>query len=252
MFQVIIYALYGGLFCFLFTILGSAIVFFFKRINQNIMDGLLSFSAGIMISAAFFSLLNPAIELAIKQHQNLCFSILMGFLFGGVFIFFCNQCFSSLPKKDFSWKRCLLLITSITLHNIPEGLAVGVAFGTMLYGGSLISALTLTLGISIQNFPEGSAVSLPIRREGLSRTKSFLLGMVSGFVEPISAVLGALLVLKVQIILPFILSFAAGAMIFVTVLELIPESQQNKNKDLMAFILLIGFSFMMILEILLG
>ena len=216
------------------------------------MDGLLSFSAGIMLSAAFFSLLEPAIDLAILIHQNLFLSVFLGFLLGGLFIYFCNHYFSTLPNGDYSLKRCLLLITSITLHNIPEGLAVGVAFGTVLHGGSLISALTLTLGIAIQNFPEGSAVSLPVRRKGYSRFKAFLFGTFSGFVEPIAAILGALLVLKIKIILPFILAFAAGSMLFVTVLELIPESQQNKNKDLMAFILLFGFSFMMILELILG
>ena len=213
---------------------------------------MLSLSAGIMLAAAFFSLLNPAIELALMSYQNIFLTVFLGFMIGGCFIYLCNHFFSFIPYNNFSFKRCLLLFTSITLHNIPEGLAVGVAFGTMLYGGSLISALTLTLGIAIQNFPEGSAISLPLRRDGVSRFKAFLLGSLSGLVEPVFALIGVFLVLKIQIILPFILSFAAGAMIFVTVLELIPESQQNKNKDLMAFILLCGFSIMMLLEILLG
>lgn len=248
-------ALLGGVFAFFFTMGGAAIVFFFRKINKNIMDSMLACSAGIMLSAAFFSLLNPAIELSTKIHQNIFLTVFLGFLVGGLFIFLCNRFIDYFPidmPKQFSLKRCMLLITSITLHNIPEGLAIGVAFGTLRYGGSLISALTLTLGIAIQNFPEGSAISLPLRRENVSRTHSFLFGTLTGLVEPISSVVGAILVLKVQSILPFVLSFAAGAMLFVTVLELIPESQTNKNKDLMAFILLFGFSFMMILEILLG
>lgn len=250
----VLLAFFGGIFAILFTVLGAGIVFFFKRMNKNIMDSMLSISAGIMLSAAFFSLLEPAIDLADEIHQNIFLTVFLGFLFGGLFLYFCNKFVDHFPMDDssFSFKRCLLLITSITFHNIPEGLAIGVAFGNMLYGGSLVSAITLTLGIAIQNFPEGSAISLPLRREGVSRFHSFLFGALSGLVEPISAVIGAFLVLKIQVILPFVLSFAAGAMLFVTVLELIPESQTNTKKDLMAFLLLIGFSFMMILEILLG
>lgn len=248
-------ALFGGVFAFLFTVAGAAIVFFFRKINKNLMDSMLACSAGIMLSAAFFSLLNPAIDLAESIHQNIFLTVFLGFLVGGLFIFVCNRFMEKFPvhrKQKFSLKRCILLITSITLHNIPEGLAIGVAFGTLRYGGSLISAITLTLGIAIQNFPEGSAISLPLRREKVSRFRSFLFGVLTGLVEPISALVGAILVLKIQFILPFVLAFAAGAMLFVTVLELIPESQTNKNKDLMAFILLFGFSFMMVLEILLG
>lgn len=255
MFQIIIFALLGGLFTFLFTVLGSGIVFFFKKINKDTMDALLSFSAGIMLSAAFFSLLTPAIEQSRSIHQNPFIVIFLGFLFGGLFILICNlviKKFSTKNKEILSLKRCVLLFTSITLHNIPEGLAVGVAFGAMLYGSSLISAATLTLGIALQNFPEGSAISLPLRRDGLSRSKAFLFGTLSGLVEPISAIIGAILILKIKIILPFVLSFAAGAMLYVTVLELIPESQQNKKKDLMAFILLLGFSIMMMMELILG
>ena len=144
---------------------------------------------------------------------------------------------------------------SITLHNIPEGLVVGVAFGSLAYsleGSTLASALTLALGIGLQNFPEGSAVSLPLRREGLSRKKAFFFGQLSGVVEPIAAIIGAILVLKIQVLLPFLLAFAAGAMIYVVVEELIPESQSNKKKDLMALFTLIGFSIMMILDVALG
>ena len=148
-----------------------------------------------------------------------------------------------------------MLIFSITLHNIPEGLVVGVAFGSLAYGiegATLASALTLAIGIGIQNFPEGSAVSLPLRRDGMSRGKAFFIGQLSGMVEPISAVIGAILVLKIQIILPFLLAFAAGAMVYVVVEELIPESQSNRKKDLMAFFTLIGFSVMMVLDVALG
>ena len=152
-------------------------------------------------------------------------------------------------------KRCLMLIFSITLHNIPEGLVVGVAFGSLAYGiegATLATAITLAIGIGLQNFPEGSAVSLPLRREGLSRKKAFFLGQLSGIVEPFAAVLGAVLVLKIQSLLPFLLAFAAGAMIYVVVEELIPESQSNKHKDLMSLFTLIGFSIMMILDVSLG
>ena len=158
-------------------------------------------------------------------------------------------------KKKSSFKRSLMLIISITLHNIPEGLAVGVAFGSLKYGldgVTLGSCSLLALGIGLQNFPEGTAVSVPLRREGMSRKKSFFVGQLSGIVEPISGVIGALLVLKVRLLLPFLLAFAAGAMIYVVIEELIPESQTNKRKDLMALFSLIGFSIMMILDVALG
>ena len=243
----------GGVITFLFTAFGSAIVFFIKKTNKRFMNGLLSISAGIMLSASFFSLINPSIEICYKLKQNFFLTVIAGFIIGSFFVFFGNKIFDKINTDDkFNLKRCILLFTSITLHNIPEGLAVGVAFGNIHYGGSLISALSLTIGIAIQNFPEGSAISLPLRREGFSRSKSFLIGVLSGLVEPISAILGSLLVLKINHILSFILAFAAGAMIFVTILELIPESQSDEKKDLMALLLIIGFSTMMILDVLLG
>ena len=248
-------ALIAGIFCFFITALGSSIVVFFKNVNKNIMDSLLSCSAGIMLSASFFSLLNPSIEIAKEMKQNIILVVFGGFLLGGLFIYVCNKVLERMPKSLINGskiKRCFLLITSITIHNIPEGLAIGVAYGAILSGASLISALSLTLGIAIQNFPEGSAISLPLRRDGFGRWNACLLGILSGLVEPISALVGAILVLKIKIILPIILSFAAGAMLFVTVLELIPESQSNKKKDLMALILLFGFACMMSLELLLG
>ncbi len=253
-------ALIAGLFTWSITMLGAAIVFLFKEVKKGIMDALLGFSAGVMIAASFWSLLSPAIEMADNLKMISWLVVFCGFFSGGVLLFLgdkiCDFCMRKRNTENSSKiKRCLMLIFSITLHNIPEGLVVGVAFGSLVYnisGSSLMSAMTLALGIGLQNFPEGSAVSLPLRREGFSRFKSFFFGQLSGFVEPIFAVVGALLVLKIQMLLPFLLSFAAGAMIYVVVEELIPESQTNSKKDLMALFTLIGFSIMMILDVALG
>ncbi len=255
-----IQALIAGLFTWSITMLGAAIVFLFKEVKKGIMDALLGFSAGVMIAASFWSLLSPAIEMANNLKMISWLIVFCGFFSGGVLLFLgdkvCDFCMKKRNTENSSKiKRCLMLIFSITLHNIPEGLVVGVAFGSLVYnisGSSLMSAMTLALGIGLQNFPEGSAVSLPLRREGFSRFKSFFFGQLSGFVEPIFAVIGALLVLKIQMLLPFLLSFAAGAMIYVVVEELIPESQTNSKKDLMALFTLIGFSIMMILDVALG
>ncbi len=257
-------ALLATLFTWGVTMLGASIVFFFKEVKKGIMDALLGFSAGVMIAASFWSLLSPAIEMAQNMQMIAWLIVFLGFFSGGLLLFLGDKIYdfcSKRQKKDSSvattsrLKRCLMLVFSITLHNIPEGLVVGVAFGSLAYhleGATLASALTLALGIGLQNFPEGSAVSLPLRREGLSRKKAFFFGQLSGFVEPISAVIGAILVLKIQSLLPFLLAFAAGAMIYVVVEELIPESQTNKKKDLMALFTLIGFSIMMILDVALG
>ena len=185
---------------------------------------------------------------------------LIGVLAGGVLLFIGDKVFDIIEKRkkftnSSSLKRCFMLITSITLHNIPEGLAVGVAFGSLFYGlegATTTTACMLALGIGLQNFPEGMAVSLPLRREGMSRKKAFFYGQLSGFAEPIAGVIGAILVIKIRTLLPYLLAFAAGAMIYVVVEELIPESQTNKKKDLMAFFTLIGFSIMMIMDIALG
>lgn len=255
-------ALFATLFTWFVTMLGSSVVFFFKKINKTIMDGMLGFAAGVMIAASFWSLLSPGIEMASNLNMNAWLVSFLGFFTGGLILYIGDSIYSFYDehhpknnnKKD-SFKRCLMLIFSITLHNIPEGLAVGVAFGCLAYGlegATLSSALILALGIGLQNFPEGSAVSLPLRREGYSRIKSFFYGQASGIVEPIAGVLGALLVIKVRMLLPFLLSFAAGAMIYVVVEELIPESQTNAKKDLMALFTLIGFSVMMILDVALG
>ena len=250
----IIQALLATIFTWLITLLGASVVFFFKNINKNILDGMLSFAAGIMISASFFSLLSPALEMSYSLKINSSIIISIGFIFGGLLLFFGDYIFNKIKKEKENNKRIIMLILSITLHNIPEGLAVGVAFGSIAYGldGATIgNACILALGIGLQNFPEGCAVSVPLIREGMSKRKAFFWGQLSGIVEPISGVIGALLVIKIRLILPFLLSFAAGAMIYVVVEELIPTSQTNKRKDLMALSTIIGFVIMMILDIIL-
>lgn len=246
-------ALLATLFTYFITLLGASIVFFFKKINKNIMDAMLGFAAGVMTSASYFSLLAPAIETSSSLNLNPWLITTIGFLSGGLLLFIADKVFDKLlNKKD---KRILKLISSITIHNIPEGLAVGIAFGAVAYsieGATLLSAIMLAIGIGLQNFPEGSAVSIPLLREGMSRKKAFFYGQLSAIVEPIFGVIGAILVLKIRILLPFFLSFAAGAMIYVVVSELIPESQTNEKKDLMAFFTIIGFSIMMILDVALG
>ncbi len=242
-------ALIATLFTYGVTALGAALVFFFKKVNKNLLDAMLGISAGVMIAASFFSLLLPAIESSISN----IFIIILGFMSGGILLFIGDKVCDKLVTE--SNKRILMLIISITLHNIPEGLAVGVAFGSTFFGldrATVLSASMLALGIGIQNFPEGTAVSVPLMREGVSRKKAFFYGQLSGIVEPISGVIGAILVTKIRILLPFLLSFAAGAMIYVVVEELIPESQSNEKKDLMALFTLIGFSIMMCLDIVFG
>ena len=251
----IIQALLATLFTWAVTALGAALVFMFKKIHKNILDSMLGIAAGVMIAASFWSLLSPSIEMANVLKINIILSVAGGFLSGGLLLFIGDKVMNKMQNKSSNLKRTLMLIVSITLHNIPEGLAVGVAFGSTLYGldgATLMSAWTLAIGIGIRNFPEGTAVSVPLRREGFSRNKSFIYGMLSGVVEPISGVLGALLVLKVRIILPFLLAFAAGAMIYVVIQELIPESQTNENKEVISMCTLIGFTIMMLLDVLLG
>ena len=244
------------------TAVGASLVYFFKKINKNIMDGMLGFAGGVMIAASFFSLLAPAMDMAENLNLITWLVVFLGFFSGGLLLFIGDKIYDFYDKKNphrknkqNNLKRCFMLIGSITLHNIPEGMAVGVAFGSVVYGldgATLAAAWALAIGIGLQNFPEGTAVSMPLRREGFSRKKSFFLGQLSGVVEPITGIIGAILVIKIRILLPFLLSFAAGAMIYVVVEELIPESQTNKRKDLMALFTLIGFSVMMILDIALG
>lgn len=261
----ILLALLATIFTYSITLLGASIVFLFKKVNKNIMDAMLGVAAGIMIAASFFSLLEPSLKMAANLKLIPWLVAFIGFMSGGALLFAGDRIFTKIDKKLIksketnlqrkSLKRSIMLILSITLHNIPEGLAVGVAFGGIAYGiegATLSSAIMIALGIGIQNFPEGTAVSVPLRREGLSRKKAFFYGQLSGIVEPISGVLGALLVLKIRILLPFLLSFAAGAMIYVVIEELIPESQTNERKEVMALFTLIGFSIMMILDVTLG
>ena len=252
---VYIQVLIATLMTFLITTLGSALVFFFKKVNGTVLDAMLGLSAGVMIAASFFSLLNPAIDDASGLGMNAPIIVTIGFLIGSVILIISDNIFGKiLNKKNKSnakgIKRSLMLMISITLHNIPEGLAIGVAFGSIArHTTTLIGAFMLAVGIGIQNFPEGSAISLPLRRENFSRTKSFIYGMLSGIVEPIAGLIGCLLVMYVKNILPFFLSFAAGAMIYVAVSELIPESQNNKCKNLMSLFTLLGFAIMMFLDV---
>ena len=246
-------ALLATIFTYFITLLGAAIVFFFKKINKNIMDAMLGFAAGVMTAASYFSLLDPAISSCEELNLTPWLISFIGLCSGGLLLFVADKIFNKIfTKKN---KRILMLISSITIHNIPEGMAVGIAFGSVFYGisgATTLSAIMLAIGIGLQNFPEGSAVSIPLLREGMSRKRAFFYGQLSAIVEPIFGVIGAILVLKMRILLPFFLSFAAGAMIYVVVSELIPESQTNEKKDLMAIFTIIGFSIMMILDVALG
>lgn len=257
-------ALTATLFTWGLTALGAALVFFFKSINRKVLDAMLGFAAGVMMAASFWSLLAPAIEMAEKDGQPGWLPALIGFLAGGLFLKVVDSLLPHLHLgfKDSQaegikthWQRSVLLVLAITLHNIPEGLAVGVAFGALaadLPSASLAGAVALALGIGIQNFPEGAAVSVPLRREGFSRWKSFWYGQLSGVVEPVAGVLGALAVVRMQPLLPYALSFAAGAMIYVVVEEVIPESQNAGNTDLATLGTMAGFALMMALDVGLG
>ncbi len=260
-------ALLGTLFTWGLTALGSALVFPFANVSKKFFNGLLGFSAGVMIAASFWSLLNPAIILAEEQGMNAVLQASLGFLSGGLFILLIDR---YLPHMHVitkheegvksSWHRSILLVLAITLHNIPEGLAVGVAFGyaATVTGGSAATAaavggaVALAIGIGIQNFPEGAAVSIPLRREGMKKSKAFSIGQFSGMVEPIAGVLGAILAISMRSILPFSLSFAAGAMIYVVVEELIPESQMLETTKIATIGAMIGFVVMMTLDVALG
>ena len=252
----ILLAFLATIFTWLITLLGAGLVFFFKRVNKNILDSMLSIASGVMIAASFWSLILPSIEMANNLGMNKVIIPSIGFLFGGLIILIIDKIFTKNSKEISNKKRrCFMLVSSITLHNIPEGLAIGVAFGSIIYnldGATISSAIGLAIGIGIQNFPEGAAVSIPLIREGMTRGKAFFYGQLSGFVEVISGVLGSLLVLKMRLILPFFLSFAAGAMIYVVTEELIPECQTNENKGFISMFTLIGFVIMMILDVLLS
>ena len=248
-------ALIAGLFTWFITLLGAMLVYFFKNVESKVMDLMLGLSAGVMIAASFWSLLLPALELSKDINSITWIYPSLGFILGGLLLFYSDKIFKKILKKKSNASNIhknILLVFSITLHNIPEGMAVGIAFGSLKYGiegATLASALMLALGIGLQNFPEGAAVSLPLKRNGMKTGNAFFIGQLSGFVEPIFAFLGALLALKIRLILPFILAFAAGAMIYVVVAELIPESQNGKNKDLVSLFTLFGFVIMMILDV---
>jgi len=257
-------ALMATLFTWLVTALGAGLVFFFKTINRKVLDGMLGFSAGVMIAASYWSLLAPAIEMAEGGPLPAWVPATVGFLGGGAFLLLVDRLLPHLhlgfPMEEAegistSFRRSTLLVLAITLHNIPEGLAVGVAFGALACcepSTTLSGAMVLALGIGIQNFPEGAAVSVPLRREGFSRTKSFTYGQLSGLVEPVAGVLGAAAVLIMRPMLPYALAFAAGAMIYVVVEELIPESQLQKNTDVATVGAMLGFAVMMTLDVALG
>lgn len=258
-------ALIASLFTYGMTALGAAVVFLRKNMSQMFLDGMLGFAGGVMIAASFWSLLAPAIEMAEKGPLPVWIPAAVGFMLGGLFLSAVDKILPHLHPgltmneaegiKPSKRKRSTLLVLAITLHNIPEGLAIGVAFGAVAAGfesTSTASAIALAIGIGIQNLPEGVAVSVPLRREGMSRRKSFMYGQFSGIVEPISAVVGVMAVVLIQPLLPYALSFAAGAMIFVVAEEVIPSSQEEGNKDLASLTLMIGFTIMMILDIGLG
>jgi ZIP family zinc transporter len=257
-------ALVATLFTWFMTALGAGLVFFFKTINRKALDAMLGFAAGVMIAASYWSLLAPAIEMAEESSLPAWLPATSGFLMGGAFLWIVDKLLPHLhpgfPKEEAegvstSWRRSILLVLAITIHNIPEGLAVGVAFGALaadLPSATLGGAVALALGIGIQNFPEGTAVSVPLRREGISRLKSFWYGQLSGVVEPIAGVLGAVAVIFMRPILPYALAFAAGAMIYVVVEELIPESQLQKHTDVATIGAMSGFAVMMTLDVALG
>jgi len=249
------------------TALGAATVIFFSSPNLKALNVMLGFASGVMIAASFWSLLQPAIERAESASSQPAYLVATtGFLFGALFMWVSDKVVSLARRKSDTTHekpnerlhRIIMLILSITLHNIPEGLAVGVAFGALQGNGytteNLMGAISVAVGIGLQNFPEGAAVSVPLRREGYSRKKSFLFGQASGMVEPIAGVIGALLVIYVEVILPYALSFAAGAMILVAVHELIPECQKNQQSEpyFATMGIIFGFAIMMLLDVMLG
>ncbi len=260
----VVQALLATLFTWFVTALGAAMVFLTKTVNQKLFDFLLGTAAGVMIAASFWSLLAPAIELSEEIWGQAWIPATIGFLAGGAFLWAVDKILphlhpglkmSEAEGVKTSWQRSTLLVLAITLHNIPEGLAVGVAFGAVaagIPGASIGAAIALALGIGIQNFPEGTAVSMPLRREGMSRTRSFFYGQASGVVEPIAGVFGAAAVVLMRPLLPFALAFAAGAMIFVVAEELIPESQRKGDTDLPTLGVMLGFAIMMTLDVALG
>lgn len=258
-------ALIATTFTWVVTALGASLVFFFKTLNRSVLDPMLGFTGGVMVAASFWSLLNPAIEMSERLYPSMKWMpAAVGFFIGAMFIFMLDKFtphlhinFGESEKEGVKtqWHKTTLLILAITLHNIPEGLAVGVLFGAAAEGmpeASIAGAVALAIGIGIQNFPEGIAVAMPLRRHGVSRRKSFWYGQLSAIVEPIAGVLGAFAVMHMQSLLPFALAFAAGAMIYVVVEEVIPETQRDKYTDRSVLGFIGGFLVMMILDVALG
>jgi ZIP family zinc transporter len=260
-FHPVMQAFLATTFTWLLTAAGAALVLFTRRINQRIMDGMLGLAAGVMLAASFWSLLAPAIEMAGGDWKP----ALVGFFVGGLFLYLIDKILPHLHKGfdlsqaegiHTSWRRNVLLLLAVTLHNIPEGLAVGIAFGAVAHAGDpeqvrslVFGGVALAIGMGLQNLPEGLAVAMPLRRDGVGRWKAFLLGQSSGMVEPAAGVLGALFVLLVTPMLPYALAFAAGAMVFVVVEDLIPEAQRHGYTDFATFGAMIGFGIMMTLEL---
>ena len=258
----IIQALLATCFTWLLTALGAAMVFLAKDFSHKALDAMLGFAAGVMIAASYWSLLAPAIEMAEGKSLPAWIPATIGFLLGAAFLRLIDKILPHFHPEQketegisTSWRRTTLLVLAITLHNFPEGLAVGVAFGAVAAGypsATLAGAVALAIGIGIQNFPEGAAVSMPLRREAVSRLRAFWYGQLSGVVEPVAGVLGAALVIVAQPILPYALAFAAGAMIFVVVEDLIPESQVGGHSHAATMGSMLGFSVMMTLDVALG
>ena len=257
-------ALIATTFTWLMTALGAASVFLTRGFNQKVMDAMLGFAAGVMLAASYWSLLAPAIDMAEQQGMITWLPPAVGFLLGGAALWGIDKVLPhlhpGLPMDEAeglstTWQRSILLVLAITLHNIPEGLAVGVAFGAAAMGipeASVGAAIALGIGIGLQNFPEGVAVSMPLRREGVSKLKSFWYGQLSAIVEPIAGVAGVLFVTFARPFLPYALSFAAGAMVYVVIEEVVPEAQMSGNADLATNSVMVGFTVMMILDVALG
>ena len=263
-FSPVTQALFATIFTWGVTALGAAGVFLSKEISRKLLDGMLGFAAGVMIAASYWSLLAPAIEISETLGVPSYLPPAIGFMTGGIVLWAIDRTLPHLhlnmPTETAegvktTWHRSILLVLAITMHNLPEGMAVGVAFGAAaagIPGASLPGAIALAIGIGIQNFPEGLAISAPLRREGFSRFRSFWYGQLSAVVEPIGAVIGAAAVIAMRQILPYALAFAAGAMIFVVIEELIPEAEQGQNTDIATAGAMLGFTVMMILDVALG
>jgi ZIP family zinc transporter len=260
----VVQALLATLFTWAVTALGAAIVFTTRNVSRKLLDAMLGFAGGVMIAASYWSLLAPAIEMSEGGQLPAWVPAVSGFLCGGVFLRLIDKVLPHLhlgfPRREAegpktTWHRSILLVLAITLHNIPEGLAVGVAFGAAASGvpsATVAGAVALAIGIGLQNFPEGIAVAVPLRREGFSALKSFWYGQLSAAVEPVAGVIGAASVILMRPLLPYALSFAAGAMIFVVVEEVIPESQRHHHTDLATMGAMVGFAVMMLLDVALG